>query len=129
MSVRRTGGSRPPGGSSSVGSSGGVGGASSARGTEGTSSPESASGGDHSLRAGAAEFIKNIRGTGAIGFDRHRQELAQGVLKYFGEMLDEDPEIFREFIAGTPQQEEGGASQQESEEGAGGDQGDEEPIS
>ena len=100
MSVRRTGGGRPTGGSSPVS---GTGKSAPAKGAEGA---ESASGAAQSIRIGAAELIKQINRTGATGFDRHRQELAQGVMKYFGEMLENDPEVFKKVIAGAREEED-----------------------
>ncbi|OGP15429.1 MAG: hypothetical protein A3I75_07045 [Deltaproteobacteria bacterium RIFCSPLOWO2_02_FULL_50_16] len=110
MSVRRTGGGRPSGGSSSVTGSGGVGGASSVKGPGEIEAAEASSGAANSIRAGAAELIKKLKETGGVGFDRHRQELAQGVIKYFGEMLEEDPEMFKRFFEGPEDSSDDGSA-------------------
>ena len=96
MSVRRTGGGKSSSGSSTISGTSGVGGSSPVKGGGEAAGPEASAGAIH---AGAAELIKKLKETGGVGFDRHRQALAQGVLKYFGEMLEDDPEMFKEFFS------------------------------
>jgi hypothetical protein len=103
MSVRRTGGGRK--GSSPVSGTGKSSSATPVQGGDEASSADSTA--SNSIRAGAAELIKKLNRTGGAGFDRHRQELAQGVVKYFGEMLEDDPEMFKKMISRYGDEDEG----------------------